>query len=61
MEDNQSTLSIGIYEGSPFGDILDTVELAGIAPAPRYIPEIEVTFKFHENWQLHVNAVDKTR
>jgi molecular chaperone DnaK len=61
MEDNQSTLSIEIYEGSPAGDIVGCIELTGIAPAPMYVPEIEVTFKFHENWELHVSAVDKTR
>jgi endoplasmic reticulum chaperone BiP len=38
---------------------LGRFDLTGIAPAPRGVPQIEVTFKVHENGILHVTAADK--
>lgn len=39
--------------------MLGTFDLSGIAPAPRGVPQIEVTFDIDANGIVHVNAKDK--
>jgi heat shock protein 1/8 len=40
-------------------NLLGSFELAGIAPAPRGVPQIEVTFEIDANGLFEVSAVDK--
>ena len=61
--DNQNIVSIEIYEGeramTKDNNFLGQFELAGIPPAPRGIPQIEVTFQIDSNGILKVSAEDK--
>jgi heat shock protein 5 len=61
--DNQSRVSIDVYEGersmTEDNHPLGKFELTGIAPAPRGIPQIEVTFEVDANGILQVSAADK--
>ncbi|XP_039464487.1 endoplasmic reticulum chaperone BiP-like [Oreochromis aureus] len=61
--DSQSTVTIKVYEGehplTKDNHLLGTFDLTGIAPAPRGVPEIEVTFQIDVNSILHVTAKDK--
>jgi len=61
--DNQPSVEINILQGerSMAGDnrTLGRFHLDGIPPAPRGIPQIEVTFDIDANGILHVNAKDK--
>lgn len=61
--DNQPGISVKIYEGErPMtrdNNLLGTFELTGIPPAPRGVPQIEITFDIDTNGILNVNAVDK--
>jgi heat shock protein 5 len=61
--DNQNVVSIEIYEGeralTKDNNFLGKFELAGIPPAPRGIPQIEVTFEIDSNGILKVSAEDK--
>lgn len=61
--DNQPAVTIQVATGERprFGDnkLLGTFNLEGIAPAPRGIPQIEVTFDIDANGILKVTAVDK--
>lgn len=61
--DNQSTVTISVYEGeramTKNNRLLGKFELSGIPPAPRGVPQIEVTFEVDSNGILQVSAEDK--
>jgi molecular chaperone DnaK len=61
--DNQPAVSVSVFQGERemAGDnkLLGNFELLGIPPAPRGMPQIEVTFDIDANGILHVSARDK--
>lgn len=61
-ENNQSTVSIRVFQGerSMANDnrLMGQFDLVGIPPAPRGVPQIEVTFDVDANGILHVSAKD---
>ncbi|MGV0335160.1 molecular chaperone DnaK [Corynebacterium kroppenstedtii] len=62
-EDNQPSVQIQVFQGeremASANKLLGSFELGGIAPAPRGIPQIEVTFDIDANGIVHVTAKDK--
>ena len=61
--DNQTTVTIRVFQGEremvADNKILGQFDLSGIPPAPRGVPQIEVTFDIDANGIVHVNAKDK--
>ena len=61
-DDNQPAVQIQVYQGeremAAYNKRLGMFELTGIAPAPRGVPQIEVTFDIDANGIVHVSAKD---
>lgn len=61
-EDNQTSVHIQVLQGerprAQDNKILGNFELTGIAPAPRGVPQVEVTFEIDANGILRITAVD---
>ncbi|NHZ87677.1 molecular chaperone DnaK [Massilia sp. CCM 8733] len=62
-EDNQPAVTVKVYQGErevvAGNKLLGEFNLVGIAPAPRGMPQIEVSFDIDANGILHVSALDK--
>ena len=62
-EDGQPAVMIQVFQGeremAAYNKKLGTFELTGIAPAPRGVPQIEVTFDIDADGIVHVKATDK--
>eukprot|EP01067_Filipodium_phascolosomae_P004897 Filipodium_phascolosomae@DN2876_c0_g1_i2.p1 len=62
--DNQTQVGIKVFQGeremAADNKLLGTFDLIGIPPAPRGIPQIEVTFDIDANGIMHVSALDKS-
>jgi len=62
-DDNQPAVTIKVYQGeremATGNKLLGEFNLEGIPPAPRGVPQIEVTFDIDANGILHVSAKDK--
>ncbi|BEP13676.1 molecular chaperone DnaK [Acidothermaceae bacterium B102] len=61
-DDNQPSVQIQVFQGeremAAYNKKLGMFELTGIAPAPRGVPQIEVTFDIDANGIVHVGAKD---
>ena len=62
-DDNQPSVMIQVYQGerqmAAANQLLGNFELTGLPPAPRGIPQIEVTFDIDANGIVHVSAKDR--
>ncbi|RED51431.1 molecular chaperone DnaK [Aestuariispira insulae] len=62
-EDNQSAVTIRVFQGeremAADNKLLGQFDLVGVPPAPRGVPQIEVTFDIDANGIVHVSAKDK--
>ncbi|MDB5367897.1 MAG: dnaK [Rhodospirillales bacterium] len=62
-EDNQTAVTIRVFQGeremAADNKLLGQFDLVGIAPQPRGVPQIEVTFDIDANGIVHVSAKDK--
>ncbi len=62
--DNQTMVTVEVYQGerkiASQNRLLGRFDLTGIPPAPRGVPQIEVTFELDANGILHVTAVEKS-
>lgn len=62
-EDNQGSVTIRVFQGereiAVHNKLLGQFDLTGIPPAPRGVPQIEVTFDIDANGIVHVSAKDK--
>ena len=62
-EDNQSAVTIRVFQGeremAADNKMLGQFDLVGIPPAPRGVPQVEVTFDIDANGIVHVSAKDK--
>ena len=62
-EDNQPSVMIQVYQGerqmASANQLLGNFELTGLPPAPRGVPQIEVTFDIDANGIVHVSAKDR--
>ncbi|MCP8882931.1 molecular chaperone DnaK [Devosia sp. XJ19-1] len=62
-EDNQNAVTIRVFQGeremAADNKLLGNFDLAGIPPAPRGVPQIEVTFDIDANGLVNVSAKDK--
>jgi molecular chaperone DnaK len=63
-DDNQTTVEIHVLQGerelASYNKTIGKFQLTGIPPAPRGMPQVEVTFDIDANGILHVAAKDKT-
>ena len=62
-DDNQPSVQIQVYQGereiAAHNKLLGSFELTGLPPAPRGVPQVEVTFDIDANGIVHVTAKDK--
>src|SRR6478735_2509546 len=62
-DDNQPSVEIKIFQGeremAAYNKLLGTFDLTGLPPAPRGIPQIEVTFDIDADGIVHVHAKDR--
>ncbi len=62
-DDNQPSVMIQVYQGerqmASANQLLGNFELTGLPPAPRGVPQIEVTFDIDANGIVHVSAKDR--
>ena len=63
-EDDQTAVTIRVFQGeremAADNKLLGQFDLVGIPPAPRGVPQIEVTFDIDANWIVNVSAKDKS-